>query len=141
MDRRALLLASLSAALLGPPTAEARCARVELPDEVRRSAFVVEAEVERAGSVARFRTRAVWKGRGAPTTFTLGARRGRGRWPWADDDAVGERFLLFLQPLEGGRFTVSRCGSTGPPTEAMRRELRALGLSRRGGRAQPPSSR
>ncbi len=118
------------AAAVPAPTA-ARCAPIALPAEVRQSAFVVEAELERAGVTATFRTVVVWKGGAdAPTQIALGSQQGRGRWPWADAANVGRRYVLFLRRENGGWY-VARCGATAEASDGLRAELRAQGLSPR----------
>jgi len=126
-----VLLALL--ALCSPASlAEARCAPASLPQEVREASFVVEAVLERAGDPAQFRTVQVWKGGAqAPDRFTLGARRGRGTWPWHNASAQGDRYLLFLRPMANG-FVVRRCGASGSATDARRGELRSQGLQPQG---------
>jgi hypothetical protein len=124
----ALLATSFTTSSL-TPTAAARCAVVRLPAEASDSEYVVEAVLERAGSTAHFRTVAVWKGgRQAPARFSLGAQRGRGRWPWAETAYIGRTYLLFLRPGPG--FRVTRCGQSREVSDRMRDELRAEGLTR-----------
>ncbi len=112
------------------PRAEARCAPPSLRQEVERSAFVVEAVLVRAGESAEFRVETVWKGDAAPAVVHLGARQGRGRWPWAEAANEGRRYLLFLQPAGAG-FTVDRCGATAEVSEPDLAAIRALGLTPR----------
>lgn len=113
------------------PRAEARCAPPSLPEEVRQSAFIVEAVLVRAGDQGEFRIEVVWKGgAAAPAVVRLGAQQGRGRWPWAQAANEGRRYLLFLQPAGAG-FSVNRCGASGEVNEPRLAELRALGLSPR----------
>ncbi|MCA9605710.1 MAG: hypothetical protein H6719_25185 [Sandaracinaceae bacterium] len=128
MPRRAALGLAFAAIACLTSTAQARCAPVSMPQEVRRATFVVEAVLERAGDPGTFRTVTVWKGGDqAPATFSLGAQRGRGQWEWADASSVGHRYLLLLSS-EGGAYSVARCGQSGEATDARRAELRALGL-------------
>jgi len=109
--------------------ADARCAPISLTVDARQSPFVVEAVLERAGEVGQLRTMTVWKGgASAPAQFTLDARQGRAWWPWHEPQNVGHRYLLFLRPVDGGGFTVRRCGASGELSDGRRAELRALGL-------------
>jgi len=133
MHRLAALILASVVAFAGASslqsTAAARCAVVMLPEEVQRSLFVVEAELERAGDRAEFRTLTVWKGgAAAPARFMLGAQQGRGRWPWADSANEGHRYLLFLTSVPSG-FTVARCGQSAEASEGRHAALRAQGLT------------
>ncbi len=128
MQLRSFVALALAGLCAFASSAEARCAAVSLPAEVRQAPFVVEAVLERAGDPAHFRTVTVWKGGDqAPARFTLGARQGRGYWPWREASNVGHRYLLFLREIGNG-FVVRRCGVSGDATDARRRQLRAQGL-------------
>ena len=128
--RRASVHSALAiVAILGAASvARARCAPIALPQEVRQSAYVVEAVLVEAGDTATFRTIQIYKGGpSAPSRFTLGARQGRGHWPWHESSNVGQPYILLLQ-RNGDGYTVYRCGSSGPANDATRRELEGQGL-------------
>ena len=125
-----VVLASATGAIAFHSSADARCARVSVREDVARSPVVVEATVVRAGSRAQFRTVAVWKGESeAPAHFTLNAGYGGPVSPWPRAGSEGSVYLLFLSG-SGEQVHVRRCGRSGLMTEELRDEVLALGLTR-----------
>ncbi|MEZ4340106.1 MAG: hypothetical protein R3B82_26085 [Sandaracinaceae bacterium] len=122
-------LAGLALALAIPASTSARCAPIDVAQEVAEADFVVEAVVERAGDSATLRTTVVWKGGAqAPAQVALDAHRGRARWEWGEPSSVGHTYVLFLR-RSGTGFTVARCGESAEATDGLRAQLRARGLT------------
>ncbi len=122
---------------LAPSVASADCAPMPLDREIRASDVIVTATVASvSGASVTFHVDAVYKGEVHPYLVVPMNRR---RF-YLSQEAVGQRYVVFLQQRPGEGLRVNDCGSSqsGPGLDRVVRAVVATGLSSRPPRPLPP---